>query len=86
MQTAKLISCATATPPANPDVVSQANMTETKTKDQIRNPTVVNSQGRISRGTSSLAPIINITLARAYLKKPYFFIFPPDVEVATLDK
>ena len=68
MQTAKLISCATATPPANPDVVSQANMTETKTKDQIRNPTVVNSQGRISRGTSSLAPIINITLARAYLK------------------
>ena len=66
---AKLNSCAMATPTTNPGVVSYPNMTETRTKDQMRKPREKSSQVATSSFDSSLAPTIRRMLARAYLRK-----------------
>ena len=64
---AKLINCATANPAMNAAEVTKANMIETKTKDQLRNP-MLNSSQRINKVLISfLAPMINRTFTKAYL-------------------
>ncbi len=63
----KLISWAIATPTTNPGVVSYENMTETRTKLQMRKPTEKSSQVATSSLDSWRAPMISRMLARAYL-------------------
>ncbi len=76
---AKLNSCAMATPTTNPGVVSYPNMTETRTKDQMRKPREKSSQVATSSLDSSLAPTIRRMLARAYLHKEGNCSFPTPV-------
>ena len=69
----KLKSWAIPTPATNPAVVLQPNMIETKTKDQMRNPTVKAIQSSTRLFISFLAAMTSKRLMRAYLKKRTMF-------------
>ena len=67
VQMQKLHNCAIATPATKFGVVSQPNMIDTSTKDQMRNPTVKRIQSKTKSLISFLAPTMSKTLTRAYL-------------------